>query len=322
MRRRVGRRERKKQKKILIIGSLSLLLFLCVGYAAFSTNLSITAKGNIKSKKASELLKENVVDTGDGLYKDIYEEGRYVYKGTNPDNYITFNNETWRIIALENDGTIQIILNDTLGEMMWADACSTLTYNTPKNKQGREWKIDNIIYLAGGNNNCSVVWSQASLQQYLNGDYFATITTNQDKIISHTWGIGSIIQIDNNDLSGQIDEENSDTWVGDIGLIKVSDYLRANNNMEQCGSLKLNNTNLEICKATNWLYKNYDWWVLNHHDAADRIYYIAQQGYATYENVMGFSIGIVENVTPSLYLSSNITLSGQGTENNPYRITD
>ena len=92
MRRRVGRRERKKQKKILIIGSLSLLLFLCVGYAAFSTNLSITAKGNIKSKKASELLKENVVDTGDGLYKDIYEEGRYVYKGTNPDNYITFNN--------------------------------------------------------------------------------------------------------------------------------------------------------------------------------------------------------------------------------------
>ena len=29
---------------------MSLLLFLCVGYAAFSTNLSITAKGNIKEK--------------------------------------------------------------------------------------------------------------------------------------------------------------------------------------------------------------------------------------------------------------------------------
>lgn len=48
--RRIGRQRRKKQNKILIIGSLSLLLFLCVGYAAFSTNISLKAKGNIKDK--------------------------------------------------------------------------------------------------------------------------------------------------------------------------------------------------------------------------------------------------------------------------------
>lgn len=41
-------RRRNRQKKKIIIGSLSILLFLCVGYAAFSTNLNITAKGNIK----------------------------------------------------------------------------------------------------------------------------------------------------------------------------------------------------------------------------------------------------------------------------------
>ena len=55
---RIGRHKRKKQKKILIIGSLSLLLFLCVGYAAFSTNLSLKAKGNIKEK--IELFKHGV----------------------------------------------------------------------------------------------------------------------------------------------------------------------------------------------------------------------------------------------------------------------
>ena len=48
--RRTGRFRRKKQKKILIIGSLSLLLFLCVGYAAFQTNLSLSARGNIKER--------------------------------------------------------------------------------------------------------------------------------------------------------------------------------------------------------------------------------------------------------------------------------
>ena len=48
--RRIGRSKRRRKNKILIIGSLLLLLFLCVGYVAFSTNLSITTKGNIKEK--------------------------------------------------------------------------------------------------------------------------------------------------------------------------------------------------------------------------------------------------------------------------------
>ena len=48
--RKITRKKERKQKKLLIIGSLSLLLFLCVGYAAFQTTLNITAKGNVKEK--------------------------------------------------------------------------------------------------------------------------------------------------------------------------------------------------------------------------------------------------------------------------------
>lgn len=48
--RKIGKYRRKKQKKLLIISSLSLLLFLCVGYAAFSSNLTLKAKGNIKER--------------------------------------------------------------------------------------------------------------------------------------------------------------------------------------------------------------------------------------------------------------------------------
>ena len=39
-------------------------------------------------------------DGADGLYQDEYESGRYFYKGANPNNYITFNNETWRILSV------------------------------------------------------------------------------------------------------------------------------------------------------------------------------------------------------------------------------
>ena len=47
-----------------------------------------------------------IVESGDGLYEDEYEAGRYVYKGANPNNYIEFDNgEIWRIISKEADGT-------------------------------------------------------------------------------------------------------------------------------------------------------------------------------------------------------------------------
>ena len=42
-----------------------------------------------------------------------YEDGRYFYKGADPNNYITFNDEPagWRIMSLEPDGAIKIIRN-------------------------------------------------------------------------------------------------------------------------------------------------------------------------------------------------------------------
>ena len=51
------RKQLKNQKRIIIISSLSLLLCLCIGYAAFSTNLSITAKGNIKEYTVDDYIK-------------------------------------------------------------------------------------------------------------------------------------------------------------------------------------------------------------------------------------------------------------------------
>ena len=118
--RKIGRYRRRKQKKIIVIGSLSILLFLCVGYAAFSTSLNLKAKGNIKFLTASQVLrKECNTETGDGLYKDIYEEGKCVYKGANPNNYILFNNEMWRMLSLESDNTLKIIRSSSTENRQW-----------------------------------------------------------------------------------------------------------------------------------------------------------------------------------------------------------
>ena len=61
------RRKRRRQKKTIIILSLSLLMVITVGYAAFSTNLSITAKGNIKEFTIEDYVKDGLFAFYDGI---------------------------------------------------------------------------------------------------------------------------------------------------------------------------------------------------------------------------------------------------------------
>ena len=300
MRKRLGRKKTKKQKKILIIGSLSLLLFLCVGYAAFQTNLSITAKGNIKEQTASELLRKKCNATsGDGLYKDEYEDGRCIYKGTNPNNYITFNNETWRIISLEADNTIKIMRNECISNMIW-DSSNSNNWDRP-----------------------------STLNTYLNEEYLKTITINQDKIVSHPWSIGLIID-DNVDLFSQInDEDKTQSQSTNIGMITVSEYLRANANIEKCGNLNTNNLNLLTCRDTNWMYSivpsGFLWLLSPSATHQNEVFYVYGHG-AGAGDVSDVSTDYTSDgggaVTPSLYLSADTILKGIGTENSPYIITN
>ena len=48
-RRRLHRRETKRQRKIIILSLLTVLLCFSFGYAAFSTNIKMNAKGNLKN---------------------------------------------------------------------------------------------------------------------------------------------------------------------------------------------------------------------------------------------------------------------------------
>ena len=121
--RKIKRRKEKNKKRIIVISLFLFLIIMTSGYAAFNTNISLHAKGNIKCnpQNIEEKIKKDITTEGDGLYKDEYTEGRFVYRGTNPNNYIEFNNELWRIIAKEQDGTLKIVRNDFLDQEMSFD---------------------------------------------------------------------------------------------------------------------------------------------------------------------------------------------------------
>ena len=233
-----------------------------------------------------------VVESGDGLYEDEYESGRYVYKGANPDNYIEFDNgEVWRIIAKEADGTYKILKNELLPEQAW----------------------DTTGGLHGSNN-----WARpADLNTYLNGEYYNGLDSSiKDNIVSHTWGIGEVEQ-DNNDLVAQIVSEQGTTWSGNIGLIAVSDYLRANSDMAKCGTDKTNYENYETCRNTDWMYISGSyWWTISPRAVSPfQVWDVFDAG--------GLGIHYASDAgapRPAAYLKSDITLSGSGTSLDPFKI--
>ena len=147
-----------------------------------------------------------VVTEGEGLYEvthcegtiendeltDVQKEGflleEYRYAGKNPNNYITFNDEEWRIIGLVNvlvsqaDGSekveqrVKIVKNESIGQYSWdtspsdvnsgwgvnewsqADLMKLLNpgyeNNQDKDSNGSDIKVNNSLYWTGESGNC------------------------------------------------------------------------------------------------------------------------------------------------------------------------
>ena len=230
---------------------------------------------------------EEIVTNGDGLYKDEYED-RYFYRGKNVNNYITFNNETWRIISIESDKTIKIIKQESIGDIAW-DSSSSNNWAKP-----------------------------ATLNTYLNGSYLTSTlnSTAQNQIVAKNFGIG-VVNINDTNLANSIKDENESIWNGKVALITASEYIRTNSDQNNCGTPKQlwEDTNGQ-CRNTTWTVINDEWWTLSPNDA-DIIFVVT-----TFGNLFNdYSQYSTDAVRPVVYLSSDVKITGgDGSRNNPYAL--
>ncbi len=67
---------------------------------------------------ASIINNSSIVYEGDGLY---LSGGNYVYKGKDVNNYILLSNMLFRIVKINNDKTIDLVLDDYLNKLEWND---------------------------------------------------------------------------------------------------------------------------------------------------------------------------------------------------------
>lgn len=185
------------KKAFILIGVITLLLI--------GNQIPVQAA---TIEKAKDTLIKTTVTTGDGLYKDEYEEGRYIYKGANPNNYLTFNDESagWRILSIEKDGTLKIIKNQSIGKMVFDyedngtyckssyEGCNawSATSNMVKQPEIFQFKYEEIIHgitttvTVSGN-----VLEDSDINKYLNNTYYDTMTNKaKNNIEKHIFYIG------------------------------------------------------------------------------------------------------------------------------------
>ncbi|MGM9849403.1 MAG: hypothetical protein ACI31V_00715 [Bacilli bacterium] len=249
---------------------------------------------NCGSEYESSLLSKNIIDSGvvtsgDGLY---LIGDKYIFRGEYPNNYIKFDGSLWRIIGINNDGSIKLIYSDKKVERYsWDDR-----YNSFK---------DSYV----GINDFRV----SRLLEYLNDIYDKNTyvnKSNKNLLVKHDWCIGKVSQEDSSISSLNLCSDTySDLY---IGVVKVDDVL-----IPSLDSKCSNIYDVE-CTNYNYFFTINTGWTLN--AVLDNTYSVfsSNGGSVSYKNASTSGY-----VRPVINLNSNILYkSGTGTSDDPYVINN
>ena len=244
-------------------------------------------------------------------------DGNVRYMGADPNNYVRFNNELWRIIGV-------------------FDVAST--YNGPTEKRLKIIRNESIGNMAWDSGNVND-WKTASLQTYLNGDYYNSLDSTSRSLIGDTYwklgGTASYTSSSNGLASHWYGYERGTRvyggrptyWVGKIGLMYPSDYGYATSggtttNRASCLAKELfswNSSSYSDCKNNDYLYNSslYQWTITPDSSHSNRVFYVVATGYV-YNYVARNSSS---SASPVLYLKSTVEITGgDGTSGNPFTL--
>ena len=319
-----------------------------------TSDIPITSNG-----KSIDDLKTLATTSGDGLYVDTTEAGRYVYRGANPNNYITLGTDTYRIISVESDNTLKVIKNGSIGNKVFDPGYSTsitgvtgsnstdgtrysststdycyYSYSASSYVGCKVWGSKTTTLDTNGKNVTQMPWTvggtlkdlpekEAYLNTYLNNDWYNSLSSNvQNIVVSHMFNVG-VTKNDETNLSNTISQEQTYKWKGKVGLMNPSDYVKASTN-SVCTSVNAYDSNSSCHNNNdthNWIYagpaaKSASWTIAPSSTSIATIVFHVYGGGRLSDNGANRSLG----TAPVLYLSSDISLEGDGTSDSPYTV--
>ena len=278
-----------------------------------------TSKVNL----ASYIMEKRGTTQGNG---QIVTENGYRYEGKNPNNYIWFNNEYWRIIGVF-DSASHGVSGKNLVKIIRADV------------------LDGLVWDKSNTND----WTASSLKSLLNGAYYkaedgtssgycygygTTAPANCDytkrgiqsgyrgMIANVTWHLGgySITSATAEAFYGYergttVYSGRPTSTTGYIGLMYPSDYGYSVLSSSCERTTNLDSYNSAKCSGQSWLYgKGYEWTLTPTSSNSFYVFYLNYYG-TVYNHDAHNGYGF----RPVLYLDASVyKIDGDGSLNNPY----
>ena len=275
--------------------------------------VSILGRGKFKGLKVIEATKTSAevikleapkygitaVEYINGLYEyygdsynlkiDNTKDQNVRYYGSNPNNYVSFNNELQRIIGVfENN--VKLIRKDSLGNLSWDTSDESINGGAGINQWGESTDADgneyagadlqvylNKMYYGGdttvtcyiGRKNATTICPKDS-----KGNFLTINETSKSLIDNHIWNTGAIESKVTDTLSFYSDERGTKTgkictsgdycndtvirtteWTGYVALPYVTDYVYASSESACEIDMKTkDSSNNYICKNNNWMH--------------------------------------------------------------------
>ena len=303
-----------------------------------------------------DLYNDESLRTSNGLKKDNTVDTNIRYYGSDPNNYVSFNNELWRIIGVFGNN-VKLVRSESLGSLSWDSSDSSINKGNGINQWGESTYGDGSYY------------EGADLHVYLNKMYYggdttvtcydgyqnSTITcptntldrTAKLLIDKHTWSLGAIEMSIEDTISFYNAERGTangktctsgtycnDTvtrttkWTGYVALPYITDWAYASSeSICETNIQTKDSSNLFVCKNNNWMQRSaWTWYLSPGVQSANANYVWTVSGNGNVANYIMFGAMSKfayygSNVAPSIYLKSSVLMKGgSGTSSDPYKL--
>ena len=259
----------------------------------------------------------------------VVQENGYRYEGKDPNNYIWFNNELWRIIGVFDSAShgvsgqnlVKIIRNESIGGLAWHKS------NTNDWTQASLMNLLNGAYLDSENGTGGeYCYGYSTTVPAGNCDYTETgiNDTYRAMIENVTWYLGGYSSTSATaeafygyERGDTVDSGRPTSTTGYIGLMYPSDYGYSVLASSCARTTNLGSYDNATCAGQSWFYgQGYEWTITP---------YSSRSNYVFYVNFIG-SLGIYDayngySARPVLYLDSSVyVIDGNGSQSDPYII--
>lgn len=294
---------------------------------------SIDFSSDVKTLKQTVEDSKKLITLNTTAQTGVVNEGvaGFRYVGKEPNNYIWFNDELWRIVGsiptkVDDNGTeqnlIKIVRNNSIGGVAWRPSGNS----TPWNTTGIYEVLNSYYY---GKKNATTAKDAATGNTSLCYQYSTTIMSNCDyrgvgidpngyygRMIQEVyWNTGSTA-VNGTPIATYNSEITERLYKGKVGMINLSDFGFASGLAASVTARPaVNAYNTLVQSNANWIItESYEWTITRNGTNAVAIYETHVPTAVAINNA--WSVRPVVHIPGSIYI-----ISGDGTMLNPYKIS-